>query len=281
MRLDPLLVMTASVVLSASAGIMIVSCADTEGGWSADAAAPPAVTETTIPRVDPPAPPPVGPEATRAGPPEPPDPKALAVHAENEIEALCVLTRGCCQAAGQTKFDMTKCRATYKGYGFQGDLLGVSDGVVRGGRVTVDKARGSQCYSAIRALGCNNISAAAYASATNACFTTLRGTLQSEAECRATVECQSGLHCAPSVVGELAGRCVPIKAIGASCEEDGECGYRLNGNACDPVAEKCVGQLPRGAACRLSGQCASQVCAGTCVAKLESLILPGECATFE
>ena len=92
MRPNLLLVMTASVVLSASAGIMIVSCADTEGSWPADASAPTAVTETTTPRAEPPTAPPVGPEATRAGPPEPPDPKALALHAENEIEALCMLS---------------------------------------------------------------------------------------------------------------------------------------------------------------------------------------------
>jgi hypothetical protein len=281
MRLSPLLVVTAVLATSAGAGILVVACADSDGTWAADAAAPTAQDAPTGARLDAPIVPPVGTEVPMTAPSGPTTESTLASHANSELEALCTLTRACCQAAGQANFEMAKCRAAYQGYGFQGDLLGVSASVVRNGHVTFDAPRGAQCYAGIRALGCRDISAAAYASTANACFTALQGTLPHKAECRATVECQTGLHCGSAPEGPSAGRCVPIKAVGESCEADGECGYRLNGNACDPASKKCVGLLPLGSACRLSGQCASKVCAGTCLAKLENFIRPEECQTFQ
>ena len=278
MRLRTLLVVTTVITISAAAGMLVVSCADTEGSWVPDGAPPSARDTGAAPGTVTSAVPLAGPEVPMTSPSGIPENPVLASHAQTEIEALCSLARGCCQAAGQTNFEMAKCRAAYQGYGFQGDLLGVSDAVVRGGHVTFDQSRGTKCYAEIRGLGCKNISGAAYASATNACFTALQGTLPPHAECRATVECRTGLRCESA--GDEVGHCIPIKTVGDTCEQDAECGYRLNGNACDPASKACIGLLPLGAKCRLSGQCASKVCAGSCVAKLDSFIRPEECETF-
>lgn len=227
-----------------------------------------------------------------------PDASTILSHAEREIEALCQLTKGCCAAAGQAVFDLAKCRTAYAGYGFQGDLQTVTNDVLRAGNVTVDTARGAQCYSAISNLTCKNITSAAYAGARGHCFETLRGTLAANANCRATLECQAGLRCEPfadggtfpsdggadagdASVAPIVGRCAPVKAVGAACGADEECSYRANGNACDTATSQCVGPLANGTDCRASGQCTSQICTGTCVPTVTDFITAAECADFQ
>jgi len=315
MRLRPVILVTAALV-AASAGTLVVSCTGDDGyqypDASVDATVPPrdvVVPVDAQPRD-------TGADARDAGDAGDagdattvdaadaadtsvitPDASVILAHAKNEIEALCILTRGCCMAAGQAQFDLAKCRAAYEGFGFQGDLITVADPVLRGGKVTVDTGRGAQCYSAIRNLGCRNITSTAYSSAATACFQTLRGTLGANESCRATLECQDGFFCEPfadggvfpsdsgadagdASVAPIIGRCIALKAVNAACASDFECGYRGNGNGCDPTTNRCVGPLANGADCRFSGQCSSKVCIGNCAPQITELITLAECDGF-
>lgn len=224
-----------------------------------------------------------------------PDGSTILSHAQQEIEALCTYTKGCCAGAGVAAFDMAKCTALYKDFGFQGDLVGVKDDVLRAGNVLVDTARGAQCYNAIKTLTCKNITAAAYSGAREHCFETLRGTLAANANCRATIECQAGLFCEPfsdggtfpsdggtgdAGVAPIIGRCVAVRAVGATCAANEECSYRGDGNGCSATTSQCTGPLANGADCTASGQCTSEICTGTCVTQIADYISAGDCAAF-
>lgn len=308
MRLRPLVFLT--VMLSAaSVGTMIVSCTGDDGYTPSDASADVGPKDVLVPDAKP-----VDAgadvldaadarDANDAGDASDaadtsvitPDATVILAHAQNEIEALCTLTRGCCLAAGQAQFDMAKCRTLYQGYGFQGDLVTVTDPVLRGGQVTVDTGKGSACYQSIRTLGCKNITSGTYSGALNLCQTTLQGTVPVNGNCRGTVECQTGNYCeafsdggvfpsdsgtGDAAVAPIIGRCRPIKAIGDTCASDEECAYRLNGNACDTATNKCVGPLANTSACRYSGQCSSKICLGTCEPQITDLISATECEIF-
>jgi len=225
-----------------------------------------------------------------------PDASTILTHAQQEIEALCQYTKGCCASAGQAAFDLAKCRALYQGFGFQGDLQNVRDDILRGGNVLIDTSRGAQCYSSIASLACKNISAAAYAGARAHCFETLRGTVAANGNCRGSIECQPGLFCEPfsdggtipsdggtgdASVAPIVGRCVAVKAVGATCGADEECSHRANGNACNATTNQCVGPLANGADCTLSGQCTSQICTGTCVPVVTEYITADDCTAFQ
>lgn len=218
------------------------------------------------------------------------DVPAMLAHSAKEIETLCVLTRGCCRAAGQPTFDMAKCADAYRGHGMQGDLADVEESVLRGGKVAFDAARSATCHARIARLGCAAIDAASYSTTASTCSTTFQGTLRPVGICRSSLECQPGFFCEPtdpralpptqSGTAPYAGRCMPVKAVAAPCERDDECSYRGQGRACDPGSHRCRALLAKGEACRTGGQCESGLCVGTCSERIDELVTFDECASF-
>lgn len=218
--------------------------------------------------------------------------EAMLRHVREEVVAVCELTRGCCRAAGQTSFDMAKCTSLYGSHGMQGDLEGVDEAVLRGGKVSFSATKSAACHASVRALACLDIGAVQVSAAATACATTFEGTVSASIGfCRSSLECRTGSYCAPAqdpsslpatVAGTAAyvGQCAPTKAIGASCASDDECSRRGDGNGCSPLTGKCEGPLPLGALCRRSGQCQSKLCIGVCAPSIPVLVTAGDCAAF-
>ena len=306
MRKRPLFLLTLGLV-AACGVVTVVSCTGDDGflypDSGVDATAPKDVSQPDS-RVPPPPPPVDGGADAKADAADASDASdasdaadtsvittdasTIVNHRAEELKALCDLTARCCLPGA---IDGAKCRTLYGGYGFQGDLVNVSDDVLNAGRIQVNTGTASDCYAKLRALPCTSLTAATYAAVVTSCYGAIQGTVAVGGDCRATIECQPGNFCSPFTDGgtfptdaglaPIIGKCAPIKAVAATCGEDQECAYRSNGNACDPATSKCVGPLANDSECRFSGQCTSKLCVGTCATTIPTLFSSEACSAFQ
>ncbi len=186
---------------------------------------------------------------------------AGATFASMDIAAICELGSTCCSASSFDR-DLARCTSFFDQImGLSGELEGVTPAFVAGPNVTVDDEAAAVCLSGIKALGCNDITAASYRATVQACFSVYAGRLGAGSPCLAAVECAPGHFCEEGV-------CAPLRAQGDACIRNDECSYRgasANGRTCNVNTGMCDIVRPDGQPCSVGFECASGLCDGVCL----------------
>jgi hypothetical protein len=187
-----------------------------------------------------------------------------------EATAICEHFQPCCPAlpadAGMA-YSLTDCIASYRGYGWEGNLPYDQNALIRG-KLTVNEIQAAECLAAINStnLPCPQQTAAGWSAVTNACEGVLQGVIGiGQTGCVSSFECVPGSYCNPAVPGT----CTALATQGQPCNTvintpdepipDEMCSYlgsSSNGMFCDlidpstsPKYATCQPLLAAGATC--------------------------------